>query len=155
MFAKKVGTMPIKRSVTTIVESYKVGGNISDTLKAVGRSLTEIDKIKKERSASIQSEIFNCYIIFFVFIFILIVLQVFLIPALGKPAPTMGEPTGVKIQIEPYMLVNFIIVQGFFAGLAVGKIAEGSIIAGIKHSIVLVVSGYLIFSLASNFTISF
>jgi flagellar protein FlaJ len=155
IFAKKVGSLPIKRAVTTIIESYKVGGNISDTLKAVGSSLTEIEKIKRERSASIHSEIVTCYLIFFVFIFILIVLEVFLIPALGRHAPAGGESESIKIQIEPYMLVNFIIVQGFFAGLAVGKIAEGSIIAGLKHSIVLIVAGYLIFSLASNIRIFF
>jgi len=34
-----------------------------------------------------------------------------------------------------------IIIQGFFSGLVIGKLSEGSIISGLKHSIFLVVLG--------------
>jgi flagellar protein FlaJ len=151
IFADKVGSTPIKRAVSTIIETYKVGGNISDTLRAIGRSLIEISKIKQERTASVQSQIVTSYLIFFVFIFILIVLQTFLIPALTRTtAPTMGEeaPTEpVPIEIYSQTFMNFILIQGFFAGLATGKMAEGSVTAGFKHSLVLVAVGYSLFSL--------
>ena len=44
-------------------------------------------------------------------------------------------------------------VQGFFAGLVTGKMAEGSIVAGFKHSILLITTGYTLFSFASQFQI--
>jgi flagellar protein FlaJ len=158
IFSERVDSMPIKRSVSTIIETYKVGGKISDTLRAIGQSLIEINKIKQERSTSVQSQIVTSYLIFFVFIFILLILKSFLIPALGTmEAPSVGEmTTGPTIPMELYTqtFVNFILVQGFFAGLATGKMAEGSVVAGMKHSIVLIVIGYTVFSLLGQFEIA-
>jgi len=156
IFARKVNSTPIKRSVGTIIETYKVGGKISDTLRAIGQSLIEINKIKQERSASVQSQIITSYLIFFVFIFILVILQTFLIPALGSATTAGGleeVSEGIPTEIYSQTFINFIIVQGFFAGLATGKMAEGSLIAGFKHSLVLIVTGYTIFSLLGQFQI--
>jgi flagellar protein FlaJ len=157
LFSENVQSLPVKRALTTIIETYKVGGMISDTLKAVGQSLMEINKIKAERSVSVQSQILTSYIIYFIFIFILVILQSFFIPALTPKSdiPGMSSMSGaVPEMFPPDMFVNFIIVQGFFAGLATGKMAEGSLVAGMKHSIVLIVIGYSIFSLTSNLQIN-
>lgn len=158
IFSEKVRSMPIKRSVSTIIQTYKVGGKISDTLRAIGQSLVEINKIKQERSASVQSQIVTSYLIFFVFIFILVILKTFLIPALGTmeaPAITdVGSSPSIPIEVYTQAFVNFILVQGFFAGLATGKMAEGSIVGGLKHSIVLIVIGYTIFSILGQFELS-
>ncbi|MCK5547809.1 MAG: type II secretion system F family protein, partial [Thermoplasmata archaeon] len=67
-FAKRVDIPTVSRAVTTIIETYKVGGKISDTLNAVGQSLVAIDKIKQERTASVHAQIVTSYLIFFVFI---------------------------------------------------------------------------------------
>ena len=37
-----------------------------------------------------------------------------------------------------------ILIQGFFSGLAIGKLSEGSIKAGVKHSFTLVVFTFII-----------
>ncbi len=160
IFAEKVKSTPIKRSVSTIIETYKVGGKISDTLRAIGQSLIEINKIRQERSASVQSQLVTSYMIFFVFIFILLILKSFLLPSFGtmQSSPGLMEegesaPT-VPIELYTQTFINFILVQGFFAGLATGKMAEGSMIAGLKHSIVLIVIGYTVFSLLGQFQIS-
>lgn len=161
IFAKKTKSISIGRAVTTIIETYKVGGRVSDTLNAVGRSLIEIGKIREERTASVHAQIVTSYLIYFVFIFILVILQTFLIPALAPPkipgvaiGGILGG-TGGSVQTEIYTegFVNFIIVQGFFAGLVTGKMAEGSIVAGFKHSILLIATGYTLFSFASQFQI--
>jgi flagellar protein FlaJ len=148
IFARKTRSVPIKRAVTTIIETYKVGGKVSDTLNAVGDSLIEIGKIKEERTASVHSQIITSYLIYFVFIFILVILQTFLIPALSD---IPGEATESPISGSSF--INFIMVQGFFAGLVTGKMAEGSIVAGFKHSILLITTGYTLFSFASQFQI--
>jgi flagellar protein FlaJ len=156
-FAIKVKSIPIKRSVSTIIETYKVGGKVSDTLRAIGRSLIEIDKIKSERTASVQSQIVTSYLIFFVFIFILVILQTFLIPALGAASQSALEDVGgtsVTSILYTQTFINFIVIQGFFAGLATGKMAEGSVVAGFKHSLVLIVIGYTLFSVLAQFQLT-
>jgi flagellar protein FlaJ len=161
IFSEKVKSTPIKRSVSTIIETYKVGGNISDTLRAIGQSLIEINKIRQERSASVQSQLVTSYMIFFVFIFILLILKTFLLPSFGtmQASPSLigesgGETTAFPAELYTQTFINFILVQGFFAGLATGKMAEGSLIAGFKHSIVLIVVVYTVFSILGQFQIS-
>jgi len=158
-FAKRTGSKPIRRSVTTIIETYKVGGKISDTLAAVSKSMLTIEKLNKERKSSIYSQVVMLYLIFFVFIGILIIMQVSLIPVLSPE--TIGELSlttpSVRVPVELYTetFTYFILIQGFFAGLAIGKMAEGSIAAGLKHSVFLVIIGYALFSFAIQFQISF
>jgi len=160
IFSEKVRSTPIRRSVSTIIETYKVGGKISDTLRAIGQSLIEINKIRQERSASVQSQLVTSYMIFFIFIFILLILKSFLLPSFGsmQMSPSlMGEEEKsplVPSELYTQTFINFILVQGFFAGLATGKMAEGSLIAGLKHSIVLIVIGYTVFSILGQFQIS-
>ncbi len=104
------------------------------------------------------------YLIYFVFVFILIVLQTFLIPALNVSVPGMDEMSGVaettdveraaQSNIYSAAFLNFILIEGIFAGLATGKMAEASIVAGAKHSIILTVLGYTFYILAAQFDIA-
>ena len=161
-FSKSIGSMLVRRSITTIIETYKVGGKISDTLEAISRSLVTVENLKRERSSEIRSQTVTSYMIFFVFIFILIILQSFLIPTLLQRS---SSPIALDVTQAPQtlpaqedyaqMFSVFIVMQGFFAGLATGKMAEGSIAHGLKHSMVLIVVGYLLFSIASQFQFSF
>lgn len=157
IFAKNVNAVAISRAVRTIVETYKVGGKINDALKAITISLVEINKIKSERSVSVHSQIMTSYMIFFMFIFILITLQTFLIPALATTpdmSGAMDDSTPISTEMYTGSFLNFILIQGLFAGLSTGKMSEGSVIAGMKHSVILTVSGYTAFSLMSNFKIA-
>ncbi len=152
-FANNTHSVPIKRAVSTIIATYSIGGKISDTLDAVSKSLVTINKIKKERTASVYSQIITSYIIFFVFILILVILQVFLIPNLTQQSKETFALSKDMAPIPSADIFNqsftiFIVVQGFFAGLATGKMAEGSLAAGLKHSVFLIIIGYSLFSLA-------
>jgi flagellar protein FlaJ len=158
-FAKSTDSKPIRRSVRSIIESYKVGGRISDTLSSVSRSMISIEKLNDERKSSIYSQVVMLYLIFFVFIGILIIMQISLIPVLSPE--NMGSLSlttpSIRIPAELYTetFIYFIIIQGFFAGLAIGKMAEGSVSAGLKHSVLLIIVGYALFSFAIQFQISF
>lgn len=157
IFAKKTDSSPIKRAVETIIQTYKAGGKIADTLESIGESLITLDKIKKERVASVHSQIITSYIIFFVFILILVILQIFLIPSLlpTSLAGIGGTSIAPIQQIFSQSFINFIIIQGLFAGLVTGKMAEGSIVAGVKHSVLLIAIGYTIFTFASQIEVRF
>jgi len=160
-FAKKIKSVTIRRSISTIIETYKMGGKISDALNAVRKSLVIIDKLKKERAASVHSEVVTGYLIFFIFIFIIIILHSFLIPVVTQQvsgitiSPT-GAPVvqGIPVGELTDIFSIFIVVQGLFAGLATGKMAEGSLIAGLKHSVLLIAVGYTIFAVAAQFPIT-
>jgi archaeal flagellar protein FlaJ len=153
-FARKTGSRPVQRAVSTIIETYRVGGKISDTLNSVAKSMTTINKLNAERRSSVYSQVVTSYMIFFIFIFIMVVIQVFILPSLS--AENLGDvtlsETATPLSAAEYsqIFTVFIVIQGFFAGLATGKMAEGTITAGFKHSVLLVFIGYVIFSLATQ-----
>lgn len=144
-FSKR-STYLIKNMVSTIIETHRGGGNVPEIFDSVGRSAIEINKIKKERYSSIYNQMLIGYVIFFVFIGVIIILKVFLIPSLYA---FMAPETGVAITEELSMFFSsvfqmLVLIQGFFSGLVIGKMSEGSIIAGLKHSLVLIATSYSI-----------
>lgn len=142
-FAKR-SPKTIKRSVSTIIDTHKGGGDIADVFDAVGRSTVEINRIRKERSSIIYNQMITGYTIFFLFVGILVILQSYLLPSLYIfTSPEMdiaSSETLGKFYLDTFKLL--ILLQGFFAGLVIGKMSEGSIIAGLKHSFILAIIGY-------------
>lgn len=142
-FATNLKSQNLMRTVQTIIEAHRSGGTMNTVLEAVAESLREIEKIKKERSASVYSQMINGYLIYVVFLGVMIGLSTFLIPTFRL------EESGAAdlAKIFPELFRSLIVIQGFFAGMAVGKMAEGTLLAGVKHSLVLSVFGYTAFLL--------
>jgi len=89
------------------------------------------------------------YIIFMIFIIITLVMQFKILPiatGLGGVGSSEGlsdfdfGSSGSVASINELMkpFIWLLITQGFFVGLVIGKISEGKIIAGLKHSFILV-----------------
>jgi hypothetical protein len=57
----------------------------------------------------------------------------------------------VEVQQEQVSnsFLYLILVQGFFTGLTIGKLAEGNIKAGVKHSFALTVLSFMISTIAN------
>ncbi|MBN2567391.1 type II secretion system F family protein [Candidatus Woesearchaeota archaeon] len=173
----------IARAISTVIEAEQSGGNIEDVLESITISLMEIKKIKQSRKASIQGQVIQSYIIFFVFLGVMIIIQNLLIPYISSMEASgfgIGEG-GINlaqtraVQIEESMAIDYrslprffetfglwlvslhgiflslTLVQGLFAGLVIGKLSEGDIQAGIKHSLILMTLAFFVISLAQGF----
>ena len=148
-FSNKINSAMLKRTVKTIIETHRSGGTIGTVLEAVAESAEELEKIKKERTARVYSQMLNGYIIFFVFLGVMFGLSSFLIPAFqvsGIPGTNM-KGFGELASIYNELFRNLIVIQGLFAGLSIGKMSEGTFLAGLKHSMILVSIGYSAFVL--------
>ncbi|MBI4176806.1 MAG: type II secretion system F family protein [Candidatus Aenigmarchaeota archaeon] len=143
-FSETVGTPLIRRTVATIIETHRSGGNIVEVLQAVSGAVLEVNKIKSERASHIYGQMITGYTIFFVFLAVLIGLQKFLLPSLSGLGGSLegGISGNVSSGLYDLMFTAMIIIQGTFSGLAIGKMAEGSIFGGLKHSVALVSIGY-------------
>ncbi len=180
-FATSTKNAVIKRSVATVIEAERSGGHIEDVLDAVTRSVLEIRKLREERKAMIHGQVVQSYIIFFVFLGVMIVIQDSLVPYLalmqtgslqdlsssgisiiqggiedlvkvveidfssvGGFFSTLGEwmvsMTGIFFMLA--------ILQGFFAGLSIGKLSEDRISSGLKHSLILMTIAAFVMSFA-------
>lgn len=142
-FAKK-STPVIKRTVSTIIEAHESGGSVADIFDATGKTIVEINKIRKERVSAVYSQVTTGYIIFFVFLGVLIALQKYFIPSIStisSPELGIGNIQGIA-SLYNELFMWLILIQGFFSGLVIGKISEGRLIAGLKHCIILMILGY-------------
>ncbi|MDP4039471.1 MAG: type II secretion system F family protein [Candidatus Pacearchaeota archaeon] len=152
-FAEDIGSASVRRAITLIKEAENSGGKIDDILDSVASSIYQTDKLKKERKAAISNLIVQGYVIFFIFIGIMLVMEFKILPlttdvgsisSIGaQGVEGLGESSAsVEELTRPFLYL--LIIQGIFSGLAIGKLAEGSVKFGVKHSFILSVTAFLI-----------
>jgi len=160
IFANDTRNSVIKRSVAIVIQAERSGGDMGSVLEAVTQSVLEIKKVREERKANAYTQTIQGYLIYFVFIVIMIILQVYLIPKLSEIGGELSEGlsgagiggltglsggAGASLELGPIFIAT-IIIQGLFAGLMIGKFAEGDFKSGMKHSLIMVIGGYLVMS---------
>lgn len=170
-FAWDVNNSVISRAVGLIREAERAGGDIDYILESVAKSISEVDELKKERKAAIYSLVVQGYIVFFIFIGIMLIMQFHILPLAGSAGAfgqivsggdiiasiTSAEASSVEGSSalnatelgRPFLIL--LIVQGLLAGVTIGKLAEGNLKAGFKHSFILSVAAFLISTGANLF----
>jgi archaeal flagellar protein FlaJ len=158
-FSLDVDNVVVKRAVSLIREAENAGGNIDSILDSTAESIYEIEKLRRERKAAISNLVVQGYIIFLIFLVIMLIMQFKILPltagasGLGNLEALESGATGGGFSPKDLTrpLLYLLLVQGFFAGLTIGKISEGSLRSGVKHSIILVLLALLITSGANVF----
>jgi pilus assembly protein TadC len=161
VFAKDVNNQTVSRTIILIGQAERAGGEIGEILEAVAEAVSISDKLKKERKAAISTLVVQGYIIFFVFLIIILIMQFQILPMVsgiaelgslgGGSFASMGTGGGGGGAAEPIdqedmsnSFLYLILIQGFFTGLTIGKLGEGGIKAGIKHSFALMFISFII-----------
>jgi len=151
-FAYDTSSPVIQRAVSQISEAEKAGGDIGRILESVAESVSQVETLKKEQKSKIHNLIVQGYIIFLVFIAIVLILEFKIIPLTseignygGGSLSSIGPIQNVGISAEKFSnpFLFLIITQAFFTGLVIGKLAEGKIKSGIKHSFILSTISFL------------
>jgi len=139
-FAKETNSKVISRAVGLISEAERAGGKIEVILESVANSVNQVEKLRKERMASVSNLVTQGYMIFFVFIIIMLVLEFKILPLVSD----LQQGEGLSLKVSNLSSSDFsmplftmLLVQSFFAGLVIGKISEGSVWAGVRHSFIL------------------
>ncbi|MFH1802630.1 MAG: type II secretion system F family protein [archaeon] len=162
-FSREVDSQVVKRAIALIKEAEKAGGDIDYILDSTAKSIAEVEKLKKERKSAIYGLVVQGYIIFFIFIGIILVMEFKIIPLTagvggfggGSAAEDLGGfglfgggGGGETIDPEEFTkpFLYLLLAQGFFIGLVIGKLTEGSVKSGLKHSFILVITAFLISS---------
>ncbi len=152
-FADDTNNKVIKRAVSIVIEAESSGGDIESVLESVTNSVLSVKKLQEERKATAFSQVVQGYIIYFVFIAIMLVLQLKLFPKLtqmgssgaGQTLNILGGGgsggTGTNLDFIFFMLL---MIQGLFAGIMIGKFSEGTINDGLIHSAIMMTLAALI-----------
>lgn len=140
-FGERVSTSLVMRSIPIVIEASRSGGQIEKVFQPLERFVQSTLTAEKERQAQIRPYIAIVYVSFFVFLFTVIMLfktfflQMAELPALQSAMMSTTEARTLFF----YMSV----VQALFGGLVAGKMGEGTVSAGLKHSVILLSAGYL------------
>ena len=158
-FSDDVNNHSISRSLTLIGQAERAGGDIGEILESVAGAVTMSDKLKKERKSAISTLVSQGYIIFLVFIVIILVLQFQILPmvsGIGSIGDTLGIGAGSAVHSSNVdqkgisdAFLYLILTQGLFTGLTIGKLAEGNVKAGVKHSFWLMFLSFIASTLAN------
>lgn len=156
-FAIDTENKVIKRAVSIVIEAEASGGDIESVLESVTNSVMAVKKLQEERRSSTYSQIVQGYIIYFVFIGIMLILQLKLFPKLTEMGGSGGGQTlgflsssasgGADLDFTFFMLI---MIQGLFAGIMIGKFSEGTTKDGLIHSAILITLAALIITTAKG-----
>jgi len=142
-FSKRVNTVLVQRTVPLIIEANRSGGKIEKVFKPLGDFVQTTLLLEKERKTRTRPYIAIIYVAFYVFLFTMVLLfKTFFVNIEGMPvlgSAIMGEEETKRV------FFHIGIIQALFGGLIAGKMGEGTISAGLKHSLVMLLSVYLVF----------
>jgi archaeal flagellar protein FlaJ len=144
-FSYDVGNKAISRAIALIIQAEASGGDIGLILDSVTESFSQIEDIKKERASSVYSLIIQGYIIFLIFLVIMIFVQVKFLPLISQSFSTTEQGMSGVIERSFYILI---FIEAFFTGLVTGKLGEGKIRAGIKHSVILMIISFIVLAIS-------
>ena len=152
IFSDDVKNKNISRALKLIGQAERAGGEIGEILESVAEAVSMSNKLRKERKATISTLVVQGYIIFFVFIVIILIMQFKILPMISDITLIEGSGGGT---IDQKTIANaflyLLLIQGFFNGLTIGKLSEGNAKSGIKHSFALMVISFLVSTGANIF----
>jgi flagellar protein FlaJ len=138
---ERVNTALVQRVVPLIIEARRAGGRVERVFAPTGKFIQETLTLEKERQTETRPYIAIVYVAFFVFLFTVIMLfKTFFVQIEGLSV--LGAAVLAPLEIRR-IFFHMSIVQAFFGGLVAGKMSEGTIGAGLKHSVIMMLCGFL------------
>jgi flagellar protein FlaJ len=138
---RRVNTVLVQRTVPMIIEASRSGGHVEKVFDPLGKFIQTTLLLDKERRTQTRPYIAIIYVAFFVFLFTIILLfKSFFVSIEGLPilGSTVMAPTEIQ-----RIFFHMTSIQAFFGGLVAGKMGDGTVSAGLKHSLILMLCGYI------------
>ncbi|MCE8427400.1 MAG: type II secretion system F family protein [Candidatus Methanoperedens sp.] len=160
-FGERVNTVSVKRVVLLIENASRITGNIKENLVIAATDANSLKSLEEERKRFTQMHIIILYITFFVFLYVIYSLVTQFLPEVPGVSSNavqeiVGEGiafSGIDKQLYVRLFFHASILEGFFSGLVAGQIGENDARLGLKHSVVMIMSAYLLFMfIPNNFT---
>jgi flagellar protein FlaJ len=152
LFAERVDTTLGRRTAQLIIEVSRSGGDVQEVLESINKHIGDLYLLEKERRSSIKPYIAIVYVAAIIFLFTDILLIKTFFSEIAKleeaqSGLTAGALVNISLDVPTLtrMLFHTAIIQSFFGGLVAGKMGEGSIGAGLKHCLILMVISFLSF----------
>jgi flagellar protein FlaJ len=140
-FSKRVDTKLTRQAVPLIIEASHSGGEVERIFEPLGRFVESTLMAEKERRAQTRPYIAIVYVAFFVFLFTIIMLFKTFFIQMGELSVLQFALLSPEETRRLFFHMSF--MQALFGGLVAGKMGEGTMSGGLKHSVILLLAGYL------------
>jgi flagellar protein FlaJ len=142
-FAKHVDTALVGRTVPLILEAQRSGGNVEKVFEPLEKFVQTTLTFDAERKTQTRPYLAIIYVAFFVFLFTIVML--FKSFFVDMSDFSTGQFTLMSPQEARSVFFHMSAIQAFCGGLVAGKMGEGTVGGGLKHSVILLLCGYLAF----------
>jgi flagellar protein FlaJ len=142
--AKNLQSELIVRYTNLVVQASYSGGYVADLILKASEDMRSIIGIEREKEGNLSQYVVIFYFSQGIIFFILYILTTSLLPFIDQLGPT--SPFGKNQLVNLAFARGFfhlIMINAFFGGLIIGKIAEGEVRHGLKHSAILMTIGYI------------
>jgi flagellar protein FlaJ len=158
LFADRVRTPLVERTVMMVGEANKAGGKISDILLTAAADAREIRFLKDDRKRELGMYNIVIYVSFAVYLAVIVIISAIFLPAISESnvSSESGEGGGgigsIQVKdINPWQ-IDFIywtstLIQAIGNGMMGGVMSEGNIPAGFKHAVVMTLMTWLAFKI--------
>lgn len=146
-FENRIGTPALRRAVTLMAKASEVSGNTRDVLLIAADDAQNMISLRNERFDIGFIYMATVYIAFGTFLYVCYSFSMQFLPAISKT----GTQAVMNIsEIVPTMFATCGIL-GFFSGLITGQMAEGRLLFGLKHSVILLLATYATFTVLMKY----
>jgi len=147
-FESRVRTASISRIVTLITKASESTGNIKETLRVAANyaELTEI--LRTQKFTILFSYLIVVYISFAVFLLVLYIFTTMFLPYVPSISTSVGSAMfSINANKEEYirLFMHATVIQGFFSGIIAGHMMGESAYDGLKHSVIMMSTAYMLF----------
>jgi flagellar protein FlaJ len=146
VLAERVNSKIVRMATTIIIETNRSGGDIDRIVRTMANYFWEVKASNTERRGSMRIYVAITYISFVILLVtIMIIMNQLLYPLIaGGGTPIFTS----EASYEQYRLVLFhmSLLLAVFTGLTAGKMGEGKIRAGLKHTIIMMVMATVVFA---------
>jgi flagellar protein FlaJ len=142
-FGKRVDTALVRRTIPLILEAQRSGGQVEKVFEPLERFVQTTLTFDDERKTQTRPYIAITYVAFFVFLFTIIMLfKSFFVDMTDL---STGQFELMSSKEARSIFFHMSAIQAFFGGLVAGKMGEGTVGGGLKHSVILLTCGFLAF----------
>jgi flagellar protein FlaJ len=136
----------ISKYVDLVIQASYMGGSVHDLILKASEDMRTMIMIEKEMLGSLQQYTVIFYLAQGIIIFIAYVLSAQLVPFIQGTGTTMIFGSGGDIQKIDFTksFFHLIMINAALGGIIIGKISEGSLKDGFKHTVILMAASYII-----------
>jgi flagellar protein FlaJ len=141
MIEYRTSSVVLKRVLSLLVIASESTRNMKDILVMAAEDADSFIRLRRERTLNLVGYTISTYVCFGVFLYVYWTFKSSFLPSLTGLSGFSSGLAFMPVMAEAYYVALFL---GLTLGLLVGALAEGSLLSGLKHSLIMIVAAIIV-----------